>query len=89
VHARSKNPLLHPDLVFHLSSLGRRQAKYLATVRAWSKAAVEERAEQLLHDKGEETSLKQARLAEYTDYSLIQAGKSYPKPISLYYKTEW
>lgn len=52
VHARSKNPLLHPDLLFHMSSLGRQQARYLATVQARSKEAVEERTHQLLHDKG-------------------------------------
>ncbi|XP_033607274.1 cytochrome P450 4C1-like [Cryptotermes secundus] len=52
VHARSQNPLLHPDLLFHMSSLGRQQARYLATVHATSKEAVEERAQQLLHGKG-------------------------------------
>ncbi|XP_033607277.1 cytochrome P450 4C1 isoform X2 [Cryptotermes secundus] len=52
MYARSQNPLLHPDLLFHMSSLGRQQARYLATVHATSKEAVEERAQQLLHDKG-------------------------------------
>jgi hypothetical protein len=64
--ARSKNPLLHPDLLFHLSSLGRRQARYLATVRARSKDAVEERADQLLRDKGEDTSFKQANSVAFS-----------------------
>jgi hypothetical protein len=54
MYARSKNPLLHPDALFHMSSLGRQQARYLATVQARSKEAVEERRHQLLHDKGEE-----------------------------------
>jgi hypothetical protein len=71
IHARSKNPLLHPDLLFHMSSLGRQQARYLATVHARSKKAVEERAKQLLHDKGEEKSVNQEYLPEYADQSLI------------------
>jgi hypothetical protein len=37
-----------------MSSLGRQQARYLATVHARSREAVEERRHQLLHDKGEE-----------------------------------
>jgi hypothetical protein len=50
-----------------MSSLGRQQARYLATVHARSKKAVEERAKQLLHDKGEEKSLNQEYLPEYAD----------------------
>jgi hypothetical protein len=41
-------------------------------VHARSKEAVEERAKQLLHDKGEEKSLKQDYLPEYADQSLSQ-----------------
>ncbi|PNF34013.1 Cytochrome P450 4C1 [Cryptotermes secundus] len=51
VHERSKTPLLHPDLLFRMSSLGRMQARNLATLHARNKMAVEERKEQLLHTK--------------------------------------
>jgi hypothetical protein len=47
------NPLLHPDFLFNLSSLGRRQARDITTVRADSAAAVDARRRQLLQDKGE------------------------------------
>jgi hypothetical protein len=42
-----------------MSSLGKQQARYLATVNARSREAVEDRAKQLLHEKGEDKYLKQ------------------------------
>jgi hypothetical protein len=80
VYARSKNPLLHPNLLFHMSSLGRQQAKYLATVNARSMETVEERAKQLRRDKGEEKCLKQESLAGYADQGLIQGCQNTLKP---------
>jgi hypothetical protein len=78
MYARSKNPLLHPDLLFHMSSLGRQQARYLATMHARSKQAVEERAHQLLHDKGEEKCLRQGH-ADCSE-GLIKGFKDCLKP---------
>jgi hypothetical protein len=53
VSERSKIPLLQSDFLFRMSSLGRLQAKNLATVHARHNRAVEERKEQLLRKKGE------------------------------------
>jgi hypothetical protein len=47
------NPLLHPDFLFNMSSLGRRQAKDITAVRAGSATAVDARRRQLLQGKGE------------------------------------
>jgi hypothetical protein len=79
MYARSKNLLLHPDLLFHMSSLGRQQARYLATMHATSKEAVEERAQQLLHDKGEKKFLRQGH-EDCSDQGLIKGCKNYLKP---------
>ncbi|GFG36201.1 hypothetical protein Cfor_03141 [Coptotermes formosanus] len=50
VHSRSMHPLLHLDLLFNMSSLGRMQAKDVITVRAGSATAVEDRRRQLLQE---------------------------------------
>ena len=52
-HSRGLNPLLHPDFLFNMSSLGRRQAKDITSVRAGTATAVDARRRQLLQDKGE------------------------------------
>jgi hypothetical protein len=44
------HPLLHLDLLFNMSSLGRMQAKDVITVRAGSATAVEDRRRQLLQE---------------------------------------
>jgi hypothetical protein len=47
------NPLLYPDFLFNMSSLGRRQATDITSVRTGSATAVEARRRQLLEDNGE------------------------------------
>jgi hypothetical protein len=47
------NPLLHPDFLFNLSSLGRRQARDITSVRAGSGTVVEARRREMLEDEGE------------------------------------
>jgi hypothetical protein len=59
-----------------MSSLGRQQARYLATVHASSKEVVEGRAHQLLHDKGEEKCLGQCH-AGCSAQDLIKGCKKY------------
>jgi hypothetical protein len=59
-----------------MSSLGRQQARYIATVHTTSKKAVAEREHQLLHDKGEEKCLRQGH-ADCSDQGLIKGCKNY------------
>jgi hypothetical protein len=52
VFTRSKNPLLHNDLLFRFSSLGKLQARSLGIMHAKSNKVVAER-KQLLINNGE------------------------------------